>query len=137
MPRHSLSMSKGKSAPLRIPGNIITLYSQITGPKDTKTLRMILDTGASYTMLPYSKTMEIGYNPAASSKRIQIFTVSGTEYVPMIRIASFKCLGIEVKNLAVICHDLPSQSPADGLLGLNFLVHLPSFIRFFASLRLH
>jgi predicted aspartyl protease len=63
-------MSKGTSRPIRIPGNIIALYSQISGPKDTKTLKMILDTGASYTMIPTRKAIEIGYNPTASERMI-------------------------------------------------------------------
>ena len=128
-------MSGDTPHPIRIPGNIITLYSQIVGPEDTKTLKMILDTGASYTMIPVRKAIAVGYNPTVADEMIQIFTVSGVEYVPLIRIASFKCLGLEVKNLSVVCHDLPPQSPADGLLGLNFLVHLPSFIDFFHSLK--
>lgn len=127
-------MPKTELFPIKIPGNIITLYSQIKGPKDIKTLRMILDTGASYTMIPIRKAMDIGYDPAVSNRRIQIFTVSGIEYVPMVQVASFKCLGVEVKNLDVICHDLPPQSPADGLLGLNFLAYLPPFAKFFKTL---
>lgn len=97
---------------------------------------MILDTGASYTLIPTRKAIEIGHDPTLAEERIQIFTVSGTEYVPLIKVSSFKCLGIEIKDFTVICHDLPPQSPADGLLGLNFLVHLPSFADFFHSLKL-
>lgn len=127
-------MTKETNLPIEIPGNIITLYSQIKGPEDTKTLKMILDTGASYTMIPVRKAIEIGCQPTAPNKMIQIFTASGTEYVPMVTIPSFKCLGIEVDNLSVICHDLPPMSPSDGLLGLNFLVYLPAFVKFFHSL---
>ena len=94
---------------------IIIVYSLITGPKDIKTLKMALDTGASYTMIPIRKAIEIGYNPAATSERIGIFTASGTEYVPKITIASIKCLGKEVNNMEVVCHDLPPQAPVDGL----------------------
>lgn len=30
-------------------------------------------------------------------------------------------LGVEIKNMDIVCHDLPPQSPVEGLLGLNFL----------------
>lgn len=120
-----------------IPKNIINVYSLIKGPRDRKTLRMVLDTGASYTMIPIKKAREIGYDPPASSKKIEIFTASGIEYVSVITIASFKSLGIEVKELEVVCHDLPPQSPVDGLLGINFLIHYPPFIEFYSRIRHH
>lgn len=59
------------------------------------------------------------------------------EYVSVITIASFKSLGIEVKGLEVVCHDLPPQSPVDGLLGINFLIHYPPFIEFYSHIRHH
>lgn len=119
--------------PFTIP-DIIAVYAQIKGPKGIKTLRMALDTGASYTMIPVRKAIKIGYNPLSTRRKIEIFTASGIEYVPLITLASFKCLGKEVKNLTVVCHDLPSQSPVDGLLGLNFLSHLPAFVEFYQKI---
>lgn len=120
----------------RLPGKIISIYSVVKGPKGKKTLRMILDTGASYTMIPVKKSIEIGYDPLAATKKIEILTASGTEYVPIIKVASFKCLGVEVKDLDVVCHDLPPWATVDGLLGLNFLCHYPPFIDFYKKLSL-
>ena len=127
-------MREKKSPSIEIPVGIISLYAQILGPKDTKTLKMVLDTGASRTMVPTRKAMEIGCDPTVSPNRIQIFTASGIEYVPIVCVPLFKCLGMEVKNLEVICHDLPPQSPADGLLGLDFLRCLPPFIEFYQKI---
>jgi len=136
MAQHSITkMSKRHLLPGFIP-NIITVYAQIVGPKDTKTIKVVLDTGASYTMIPVRKAIEIGYDPSLIDKKIEIFTASGIEYVPKITIASLKCLGKEVKNIEVVCHELPPQAPVDGLLGLNFLVHLPAFIEFYQKIRL-
>ena len=35
---------------------------------------------------------------------------------------TLKCLGLGVRNVEVIAHHLPPESPVEGLLGLNVLV---------------
>lgn len=109
---------------------IISLYVQLVGPRTFRIIKMALDTGASYTIIPLEAAIAIGYNPALSKKHIEITTASGVIIVPVIKIKSIACLGKEVENLEVICHDLPSQSPVKGLLGLNFLIHFKPFQRF-------
>jgi len=109
---------------------VISLYVQITGPRTYRIIKMALDTGASYTIIPLETAIAIGYNPVLSRKRIEITTASGVVIVPVIKIKSITCLGKEIKNIEVICHDLPSQSPVKGLLGLNFLIHFAPFRKF-------
>ena len=109
---------------------VVSLYVQIIGPRTYRIIKMALDTGASYTIIPLETAIAIGYNPALSKKHIEITTASGVVIVPMIKIKYIACLGKEIKNLEVICHDLPSQSPVKGLLGLNFLIHFTPFRKF-------
>ena len=118
------------------PEGIIPVYAQIVGPKHTSTIKLALDTGATYTMIPAEKVIITGYKfPPSKEKSVRISTASGIEYVPLVNISLFKCLGITVKNIEIVCHDLPSESPVEGLLGLNFLVHLPDFIEFYQKIR--
>ncbi len=86
-----------------------------------KTLSMVLDTGATYTMIPFEAAKALGCDPAITKRKIEIVTASSIEYRPVVTIPLVKAFGLEVRNLDVACHDLPPHAPCDGLLGLNFL----------------
>ena len=86
-----------------------------------KTLSMVLDTGATYTMFPFETARALGLDPSLTQRRIEIVTASTIEYRPIIVVPFVKAFGFEVRNLEVACHDLPPRAPCDGLLGLNFL----------------
>ena len=127
MPQHK--------APLIFPEGIIPVYAQIIGPRHKTTIKLALDTGASLTMIPPEKIIVTGHKiPTSQEKMIKIFTASGIEYVPIVSISTLTCLGITVRNIDVGCHNLPSESPVEGLLGLNFLIHLPAFIEFYQKI---
>lgn len=96
---------------------------------------MALDTGAVTTLIPVEIALAIGYDPAQVKKRVEVITVSGVEFVPEMTVRAVRCLGQTVRNLNVVCHDLPAQSPVKGLLGLNFLTHFPPFQTFVRSIR--
>jgi len=119
-----------------LPEGIIPVYAQVAGPDSVRSMKMVLDTGASLTMVPPEKIMAIGYKiPVSRDKIVKIFTASGVEYVPVVMIDSLSALGITVRRIEVLCHRLSPESPVDGLLGLNFLSHLPAFAEFFKSIR--
>jgi len=101
--------------------SIIICHGEVIGPKLELSVKMALDTGATYTIIPIEAAVAVGCDPSRSKKRIEITTGSGVEYVPLIIIPQFRAFGMRVKNLEVICHNLPTQSPIEGLLGLNFL----------------
>jgi len=101
--------------------SIIICHAEIVGQKVELSLKMALDTGATYTMIPVEAAVAIGCDPLRSRRKIEITTGSSTEYVPLITVPKFRALGVEIKNMDVVCHDLPPQSPVEGLLGLNFL----------------
>ena len=95
---------------------------------------MALDTGATYTMIPVEAAIAIGCNPLECPRKIEITTGSSIEYTPLILIPKFRDFGIEIKNMEVVCHDLPSESPVEGLLGLNFLKESKITINFFKNI---
>ncbi len=86
-------------------------------------LKLALDTGATYTIIPFEAAFAIGCNPISSKRKRGIVTASGIEYVPLVTIPIIKVFGFELRNLDVVCHNLPPQSQVDGLLGLDFLSH--------------
>ena len=102
------------------------VYAQLSGAR-TVLLRLLIDTGATYTMIPLKAAMAIGCDPATAPTRIPLVTVSAVEYAPLLTLPSLKCLGHEFHHLKVACHDLPPQSAVDGLLGLDALTQIPPF----------
>ena len=70
--------------PLNIEKGIILLEVTLSGKKDFRTLKMILDTGATLTTIPSEIALTIGCDPTKSKRRIEMITASGIEYAPLI-----------------------------------------------------
>jgi len=116
--------------PLNPDAQRILLRAEVIGSRGSRTVPLILDTGASFTMLPYEVVAAIGCDPTKAIRRIEIMTASTIEVVPVVVIPTMAVLGHSIRKLEVICHTLPSISPAEGLLGLNFLKHLDLHLNF-------
>ena len=119
---------------MAIPQLLITTAT-LQGTRGSKTAGMIVDTGATMTIIHPQIALSIGCDPAKSDQRIPIITASGLEYLPVVRIPHIFCLGTKVTDFDVVCHALPPQSSVEGLLGLDFLLHVPAFIDFQAAIR--
>lgn len=92
---------------------------------------VVLDTGASFTLVPTDILVQLGYDPANPLlARQRIVTGSGVVYAPRLTVRSATAIGQKVTNLEVLCHDLPAESGVDGLLGLNFFRPFRLLIRF-------
>jgi len=85
-------------------------------------LPVVLDTGATTTILSADILASLGYDPGDPGlPRIRMITGSGIEYAPCINVKSLIVGGEEISHVDVLCHDLPAEAGIDGLLGLNFL----------------
>ena len=121
-----------KAVPPAYPSSLI-VYAQLSG-KRTIVVRLLVDTGATYTMIPMKAAMVMGCDPVAATRRIPLVTVSAVEYTPVVTIPSLKCLGQHLRHVDVVCHDLPPQSAVDGLVGLDVLMHIPPFRSFLQAI---
>lgn len=101
--------------------NIVILTVTIEHNSKIKDVRMALDTGATFVMIPWDVVEVLGLHPEISTERIDIVTASGVEKVPIVALGKISVAGKEAKNIKVIVHDLPPKSYVDGLLGLSFL----------------
>ena len=75
---------------------------------------MALDTGATYTIIPWDIAEAIGYEPAYSRKKVTIITASGAEKAPLIVVDRMSVFGREVEGVECVVHDLPETSRIDG-----------------------
>jgi len=100
---------------------IIVLRVTLVGEEIEKKIDMALDTGATYTMVPWDIAEVLGYKPELSKERVPMITASGVEKAPLIALKSLNVLGMTAHSIKTIVHDLPEKSYVDGLLGLSFL----------------
>jgi predicted aspartyl protease len=115
--------------PVQKVGNLLWLNASVGGQgSDRAILRLLIDTGASYTVLPISPLQELGYHPTQSNLHRPIVTAGGTMNVPFIQVTSFHCLGIHLQDFPVALYDLPTASKIDGILGMDFLAANHAFI---------
>ncbi len=84
---------------------------------------MALDTGATYTMIPWEIAGALGYEPEKAKERVDMVTASGVERAPLVTLKSLSLGGEEAEKVQAPVHDLPPRSYLDGLLGLSFLRH--------------
>ena len=111
-------------------GIIFIEVSLISKSRKIIPLKMVLDTGATITTVPIEVAIALGCDPAKSKKRIEMITASGTEYAPVVTIPEVRFLGFKLKDVEVICHNLPPQATVSGLLGLNVLKRFDIFLKF-------
>ena len=99
----------------------IVLFVTISRGNIKRRLKMVLDTGATYCMIPWHIAEELGYKPALSKEYISVNTANGQIHTPTIMVESIIVLGKKVNNCEMMIHDLPETSRVDGLIGLSFL----------------
>lgn len=86
-------------------------------------IKAAVDTGATYTMIPWDIAEALGYKPEISKEKVTLITASGVETAPVVEIKKINFLDENVDNVPVVCHDLPPKSYVVGLLGSSFLRH--------------
>jgi predicted aspartyl protease len=110
---------------------VVDLLLEAVDGTSSLVIPVVLDTGASLTIVATDIMAQLGYDPANPTlDRQRIVTGSGIEYAPRTTVRSATAIGQKVTNLDVLCHDLPPESGVDGLLGLSFLKHFKLTIRF-------
>jgi clan AA aspartic protease (TIGR02281 family) len=109
--------------------NVLWLRAAVSSLNNTPLLvRLLIDTGASYTVLPQKILQRVGCNLNKPIGNKKIVTANGAITVPIVTVPSFNCLGIKRVNYPVIALDLPANSFTDGLLGMDFLTEVKAVI---------
>ena len=100
--------------------NHIAVLARLFGPKGDSTARLVLDTGASRTLVNRDIVERLGYSLSADLPTARVATGSRIENMPMLVVSRIAALGRDLTNLEVLCHNLPAGTTIDGLLGLDF-----------------
>ena len=89
---------------------------------ETRSARLILDTGASHTILSHAIARDLGLFSLRPVASVTMHTVGGSVQADMIHVDSIRIAGAEVRNSLAAIHNLPDVPPEiEGLLGLSVL----------------
>ena len=103
------------------------IYGNTLSPNDNRDAKLILDTGATHTVITPNTISGLGYENDIEKpqKTLPMATASGIISCPMIKVSNFRCMGQIVKDLEIGIYELPLNEITDiqiqGLLGMNFL----------------
>ena len=99
----------------------IVLVAEATGPTGTTNLNLVLDTGATTSLIRLSNLIYLGFDPNQPLRHVGITTGSAVGNVPLFALTRLSALGQHRYIFPVIGHALPTSPGVDGLLGLDFL----------------
>ena len=107
------------SVPLERLGALFVLTIQVN---ETRLAKVILDTGATHTILSHAIARDLGLFSQRSVAAATMHTVGGSVQADMVQVDSIRIAGAEVRNSIAAIHDLPDAPPdIEGLLGLSVL----------------
>lgn len=101
--------------------NGIVVFVSIRNGRIKRRIRMVVDTGSTFNMVPWVIVEALGYQPGLSKHEMPITTANGQIHVPKVIIGETHASGRSALDCITVVHDLPETSRVDGLLGLSFL----------------
>jgi predicted aspartyl protease len=103
---------------------LLLCNAEVAGPKGTRDVSLLVDTGSNYTVVPNELLEAIGCSPAASRDHVRIMTANGVVILPRVRVNVLTVFERRLDGAELIAHDLPFSGPIDGLLGMDMLTAL-------------
>lgn len=86
-----------------------------------RVVSLLIDTGASQTIISLETLLSLGVEPSSSTTRKQVTTANGLVWMPQVEIEELHALGQSVASLRVLAHTIPIGSQVNGVLGMDFL----------------
>ena len=96
-------------------------FSVSTIVNEATEAELVIDSGASYTIISTRLARALGINWQAGAPRYPINTAGGVVWVRLVTIGSLQAGGARAQRVEAAVADLPSFRGADGLLGKSFL----------------
>lgn len=106
------------SIPFQKHGQVVVIEAKLN---NKAAARLVVDTGASYTIISHAMAKELNVVPAGDASAMTFQTANGIIQAPLVTLHSIEVGGIEIKDLTAAVHDAVPDPAVTGLLGLNFL----------------
>jgi aspartyl protease family protein len=103
-------------------GDLLWVRAAVGG-KDSSVIkvRLLVDTGASFTLLPTKVVQLVGCNLEQPIRTQNVTAAGGTLAAPIVIVPWFNCLGQRIENFSVFAYTIPASTFMDGLLGMDVL----------------
>ncbi|MBR8830030.1 MAG: hypothetical protein N5P05_003313 [Chroococcopsis gigantea SAG 12.99] len=122
-------MSSKRIYALQRQGNLLWLRVAVgSSSSNPLLLRLLVDTGSSYTVLPTKILERLGCNLEFALKTTTIVAAGGAIKVPIVAVPWFSCLGVEKSDFPVVAFNLPEGTLVNGLLDMDFLCYTGAII---------
>lgn len=113
-------------------GNLLAIQAAIGGKPDIPPLpvRLIVDTGAAYTIFHPDILKEIGCDLGHPIREVPLLTMNGIVTAPVVNVPWFHCLGQRISPWTVVAYPPPAGfiRYGVGLLGMDFLARFGAVI---------
>ncbi len=134
----SLAAAESGSTPFSYEQGAIVVSAKLSAGSNSLPVRMVLDTGASFTTISPDAAARLGIAPGPRSPALRVQTASGEAEYPLAVLSSLRLGGMEVGPLAVAVCAPCAVGDKTGLLGLNFTRHFQMIVDNAAGrIRLH
>lgn len=100
---------------------LIIVPALVTGPKERQVLSMVLDTGATSSVINHEVLKKIGAPFGESVEEVTMTTAAGVLSASKVTVNSLETLATQRENFKVIANKSSEFIEFDGLLGLDFL----------------
>ncbi|MER3425335.1 MAG: hypothetical protein C4293_20975 [Nitrospiraceae bacterium] len=105
--------------PVQRAGHLLVVQTQLNHNRE---VRLILDTGATHTILSHEVARDLGILADGRVGTVTLKTAGGPVQAELIRVNTIRLGDAEVRDVPAAVHDIPDVPPGvDGLLGLTFL----------------
>jgi hypothetical protein len=98
----------------------VFVKGEVSGPVGHVRVKLVLDTGATTSLIHPDYLTIVGCDPAVSTDQVPVITGVGTQLLPRLVLSRLTALGLDRIDFPVLSHALPPATGADGLLGLDF-----------------
>ncbi len=109
------------SVPFNAKHGPILVEAEVTGPARSLSLELLLDTGATNSLLSETVVSLPGYDLSAVTSRAQVTTGSSLISAPRVTLTRMTALGSHRFGFPVLAYTLGTSATVKGLLGLDFL----------------
>jgi aspartyl protease family protein len=102
-------------------GQLLFTTGVIKGDRGVVYFTLLVDTGSTYTILPWEQLTTVGLESSVTDEKVQLTTASGIVIAPRIKTVWFSCLGLKLDSFPVVAHTLPLDLAKFSILGMDFM----------------
>ena len=116
---------------LKKSGALYYTKAAVQGATGIFNVDLLIDTGATYTLLPVESLEMYGYDIATSKEKVRLIAASGYILAPKIKVQWIHALGCKFDAFPVVAYTLPPEMYFKGILGMDFLKKAKAVINTF------